>query len=351
MSLPFAGAEPQYQTRVVPVADQSQVGEARRTVSALSMELGFDEHAAGRVAIVVTELATNIARHGRGGQLFVRRVDNGTGIEIIAVDKGPGIGDIDRAVRDGFSTTGTPGKGLGAVRRMSETFDIYSQPGRGTVVLAAMRGLRVSNAMSATLGLDLGVVCVAAPGERVSGDAWVVISGQNGPSIAVVDGLGHGVPAHEAAIAGVQVCQRSPGVAPGELITRMHQALRSTRGAAAAVAEWDEGAGSVRFAGVGNISCGITGDDGSRSLASMNGTVGFEMRRVQEFTQSVDSGSVLVMHSDGINTRWRLDQYPGLRQRHPALAAAVLYRDFLRGRDDATVVVARRAVPRESPPT
>lgn len=351
MSLQFAGAEPQYQTRVVTVADQSQVGEARRAVSRLSTELGFDDHETGRVAIVVTELATNVARHGRGGQLLVRRVDGDTGLEIVAVDKGPGIADVERAVRDGYSTAGTPGKGLGAVRRMSDGFDIYSQPGKGTAVLALMRRPRASNPAAATLALELGVICVAAPGERVCGDAWIIVAGLTGPSIAIVDGLGHGEPAHEAAVAGIEACQRLPSASPSDLISRMHQALRSTRGAAAAVAEWDARAGAVRFAGVGNISCGITGADGSRSLASMNGTVGFEMRRVQEFSQSVDPGAVLVMHSDGINTRWRLDQYPGLRQRHPALAAAVLYRDFLRGRDDATVVVARKAVPSESSPT
>jgi anti-sigma regulatory factor (Ser/Thr protein kinase) len=351
VSLPFAGADPEYQTRVVTVADQSQIGEARRAVSALSMELGFDEHAAGRIAIVVTELATNIARHGRGGQLFVRRVDSNTGLEIIAVDKGPGIGNVERAIRDGYSTAGTPGKGLGAVRRLSDTFDIYSQPGKGTAVLAIMRGLRISNVASANPVLELGVICVPAPGERVCGDAWIVAAGKDGPSIVIVDGLGHGEPAHEAAIAGIEVCQRSAGASPGELISRMHQALRSTRGAAAAVAEWNGRAGMVRFAGAGNISCSISSANGSRSLASMNGTVGFEMRRVQEFAQSVDAGSMLVMHSDGVNTRWRLDQYPGLRERHPALAAALLYRDFVRGRDDATVVVARNAVPRESSPT
>lgn len=347
MSLPFAGADPAYQTHVVPVADQTQVGEARRTVAAICGALRLDETAAGRVAIVVTELATNVARHGRGGHLLVRRLDQG-GIEILALDRGPGIVDIERAVRDGYSTAGTPGKGLGAVRRMSDVFDIYSQPGKGTIVLAALRELRPSGASPATETpsrdeLDVGVVCVPAPGERVCGDAWTIVSGARGTCLVVIDGLGHGIAAHEASTLGVQICRRAAGASPGDFITRMHEGLRSTRGAAAAVAEWDERAALVRFAGVGNVSCSVIGPDGSKSLASMNGTVGFEMRRVQEFTQPLEVGSVLVMHSDGINTRWRLDQYPGLRPRHPALAAAVLYRDFLRGRDDATVVVARRA--------
>lgn len=75
----------------------------------------------------------------------------------------------------------------------------------------------------------------------------------------------------------------------------------------------------------------------------MSGIVGHEMRRVNEFTVPFEGGSTLVAFSDGLTSRWRLDQYPGVRPRHPALSAALAYRDHRRGRDDATVVVVRRA--------
>jgi anti-sigma regulatory factor (Ser/Thr protein kinase) len=326
---------------VVTVADPSQIGEARRAVQSLSMQIGLDETDAGRVAIVVTELATNVVRHGGGGQLLVRALPNRGGVEVIATDKGPGIGNVDRALLDGFSTGGTSGKGLGAVRRMSEVFDVYSRPGIGTTILSRMA--TAPEAPDRAEDLEVGAINVPAPGERVAGDAWLQLAGERGPAFVVVDGLGHGAPAHDAARCAVEVCARNEGSPPAELMTAMHAALRATRGAAVAIAEVDLDTRQVRFVGVGNIACNITSNDGTKSLASMNGIVGHEIRRVNEFTAPFDrdKGATLVAHSDGIATRWRLDQFPGVRPRHPALAAALLFRDFVRGRDDATVIAVR----------
>jgi anti-sigma regulatory factor (Ser/Thr protein kinase) len=328
-------------TRVAPVPDATHIGEARRAVGALASQLGFDEEATGRVAIVATELATNIAKHGGGGQLLARPIAAGRGIEVIAVDKGRGISDIDRAMRDGYSSGGTAGKGLGAVRRMSDAFDVYSQPGRGTAVFCRMLLSLATVEPSAADALELGVVCVPAPNETVSGDSWIVVQGNNGPIVVIVDGLGHGDPASTAASAAIVSCRRAVGATPVSLIETMHRALGSTRGAAAAAAEIDTTAKCVRFVGVGNISCSVVDSAGSRSLASMSGIVGHKMPRVREFTTPFTASSSLVMFSDGLTSRWRIDDYPGLRPRHPALAAGVAFRDHLRGRDDATVIVAR----------
>src|SRR6185436_19739933 len=128
-----------------------------------------------------------------------------------------------------------------------------------------------------------------------------------------------------------------------EIVQLAHGSLRSTRGAALAVVFLDAKLGRVRLAGVGNISVAVIDQTGSRSLASMNGIVGHEIRRVQEFDTAWSPGSILVMHSDGIGTRWRLDQYPRLLSHHPSIIAAVLHRDYARARDDATVLAVRRA--------
>jgi anti-sigma regulatory factor (Ser/Thr protein kinase) len=341
VSLLFAGAEPLEQTRVIAVPDASHVGEARRTVGSLSARLGLDEINSGKVAIVATELATNLAKHGGGGTLLVRAVEEGTGIELIAVDKGHGISNIERAMRDGYSSGGTAGAGLGAVNRMSQLFDIYSTHSTGTVVLSRMLKLRPVSRPVVPDKVEFGVVCIAAPGERVSGDAWIIVPGETGPAIVVIDALGHGDAAHEAAVRALDICRRNAGASAVALIEAMHRALKSTRGAAVAIAELDESAQSLRFAGIGNISCSITSATGSRSFASLGGIVGHDVRRVQPFTDRYTVGDSLVMFSDGIATRWRLDQYPGLRPHHPSIAAAIVHRDYLRGRDDATIFVAR----------
>ena len=341
MSLLYAGAEPPEQTRVIAVVDPSQVGEARRAVAALGSQIMLDQEAGGRVALVVTELASNVARHGGGGSLLVRAFAERTAIEVLAIDSGPGLGDVERAMRDGFSTGGTSGHGLGAVRRMSDVFDVFSRHGAGTAVLSRMLNLRPGGPANGN-GLEVGVVNAPAPGERLCGDGWHQMRGERGTSFLMVDGLGHGPSAHDAARCAIEVCKQNAGRSPTELMTAMHSALRSTRGAAVAIAEFDDAGNSVRFVGVGNISCSVTSNEGSRSLASMNGIVGHEMRRVNEFTIPFENGATLVAHSDGLNTRWNLGQYPGIRPRHPALAAALLYRDHVRGRDDATVLVVRR---------
>ncbi len=100
--------------------------------------------------------------------------------------------------------------------------------------------------------------------------------------------------------------------------------------------------GPVRYAAVGNISSALVAAGAIRRMVSLPGTVGLQARRIQQFAYEWAPEAVLVMHSDGVATRWDLSAYPGLVLRHPSLVAGVLYRDFARHRDDATVLVVRR---------
>lgn len=325
---------------VLAVDDASQVGEARRSASAFALALGYDDAFVGRLALVVTEMATNLTRHGRGGVLLLRMLGDHGGLEVLSVDRGPGMADPARCVADGFSTGGTAGKGLGAIRRIASSFDLWSQPGSGTVLQARLLGGRQALDDRAP---ELGVVSVAAPGERLRGDAWVAEGDGGVLRVCVADGLGHGPAAYEAASRGVAEFRSHPRDTPIEAVQRMHLALRSTRGAAVAVAHLEPAARVVRFVGVGNIAAMVIGRDRSHSLMSHNGTVGHELRRVQEIVVPWMPGALLLMHSDGLQTRWRIDQYPGALDHHPAILAALLYRDFTRGRDDVTVVALRGA--------
>jgi len=305
------------------IADASSVAFARRGALDAARRIGLNDTDAGRVALIVTEAATNILKHAGHGEILVRELCTRTslaaaatpdGVEIIALDQGPGIRDLHAALTDGMSSTGTPGNGLGAMHRLSNDFAIYSQPGTGT--------------------------------------AWTVLGDERGLTTLVIDGLGHGPDAHRAAKAGIEVVHTHRGRSPGELIERMHDALRPTRGAAAAVARIDFASGRVTFAGVGNISASVHGaQDGtvpadatiarSRQLVSHNGIVGHTVRKIQEFEAAWSRNAMLVMHSDGVATRWQIEHYPGLANRSASLIAAMLYRDFARGRDDATVVVTK----------
>jgi anti-sigma regulatory factor (Ser/Thr protein kinase) len=322
----------------VVVQEGSQVAEARRVALGCAAALQLDAESRGKVALVATELATNLVKHGGGGELVVsaRHDDLMRAVELLAIDSGPGLSDWERCVGDGYSTSGSPGTGLGAIRRASEAFDGYSRPEKGAVVFA-----RVASHPPATCGfnLELGVVSVPYPGEAECGDGWAVMSRPTVLRVLVVDGLGHGVLAADAARAAVKAFQAGLNDTPTASMERIHGALRHTRGAAAAVGEVDVSGGIVTFCGVGNIAGQIASLDGERHLVTHNGTVGHEARRMQLFTYPWQKGSMLLLHSDGLGTHWRASEYPGLLARHPAVAAGVLYRDFRRRRDDATILV------------
>jgi serine phosphatase RsbU (regulator of sigma subunit) len=190
--------------------------------------------------------------------------------------------------------------------------------------------------------LDVSATSVPHPGEHLCGDAWGTILDAHRAAFVIADGLGHGDYAEQAAQEAIRIFNQYSGGKPAELLEKMHSALRSTRGAAVAVAQIDLRQRQVSFAGVGNIAAEIIDNGNSRNLVSLNGIVGHEMRKVQEFMYPWSEGAILIMHSDGLGTKWNLDSYAGLSQRAPGVIAGVLYRDFSRRRDDVTVLVARQ---------
>ena len=333
----------------IGIQEQTDVAEARRAAVDLVSRLSFDEVSAGNVSLVVTEAAKNILKHAGCGQVILRSLERAgaAGIEILALDKGPGIADPGRCFDDGYSTAGTPGTGLGAIARLATKHDVYSLPGQGTVLMAQVwKGGRSSGQPVSARRFCIGGVGIAMAGEEECGDDWIFQESARGARMTVADGLGHGENAAIAARAAIRTAREHVSESAHSLLERIHPALRSTRGAAVAVAEIDPAAQVVRYAGVGNIAAALVSGSGlMRRMVSLAGTAGLEVRKMVEFTYPWEPGSVLLMHSDGLQTHWSFDSYPGLLNRHPSLIAAVLYRDHARGRDDATVVEAREARP------
>lgn len=331
----------------------SDVSAARRHSQMMAEQAGLAATEAGRLAIIVTEAGTNILKHGADGWLVVTMVwhDGRAGVEIVAMDRGPGILNVDQSLRDGVSTVGTAGTGLGAMRRLSDGFDFYSAPGLGTALYMVVYAAAVAPAdryPDAMTGqpqrLSIGTMCLPIASEDLCGDGWGIDEHAGGATVLVVDGLGHGPGAAAAAQAAIAtLCDT--GSRPADLLMQaMHEALRQTRGAAAAVATLDYQEDRITFVGIGNIAaCVIEGDE-RRQLVSHNGIVGHNMRKLQAFSTPWTVGSTCVFCSDGIGTQWDLNRYPGLLQCHPSLIASVLYRDFMRVRDDATVVIVKRLV-------
>lgn len=322
----------------VPVDHASRVGEARRHLAALCTEAGFDETEAGRAAIVVTELGTNLVRHAQGGELILGHGRHGT-VEVIAVDRGPGIADLGRSLGDGFSTGGTPGTGLGAVRRLADDFDIHSSMPQGTIVVARIAS---SGAEPVNPALCAGAISIAAPRETACGDGWVIALDGASAFVMVADGLGHGPMASRAAEAAAEQFVRDPAQSPKLMLAHMHASIRGTRGAAVSVYHADVQAGQLRSAGAGNVLARLVSGTTDKTLLGQHGTVGLQMRKPEELVTPWPEHAVLVVHTDGVESRWMGSLLAPVLQHDPSLIAALLLREHTRGRDDVTVVVVRR---------
>jgi anti-sigma regulatory factor (Ser/Thr protein kinase) len=329
----------------VAVQEETQPGSARREAARLAALEGMPENDVGRVSVVVTEAAKNVVKHGLGGEMLLRgtKEDGSCAIDVLALDKGKGIYDLDACMRDGYSTSGTPGTGMGAMQRMSDVFDVYSVPGSGTVIHCRITsGHHTGERRNAYM--ETGVVMVPVTGETCCGDGWAERHTETHSVYMVVDGLGHGAGAAEAAEEAIRAFHRVQTVSPLDIVEEAHFALRKTRGAALSVASIERYENKVRYAGVGNVSAAILSAEKSQSMVSHNGIVGHTKGRLQDFTYAWVRGATLVMQSDGIATQSSALKYPGLLAHSPLIAAAVIYRDHSRRRDDATVLIARERV-------
>ena len=330
----------------VVIEDPSQVGEARRIARKCAVEAGLSEEETEQVAIVATEAATNILKHAGRGEILINPTLSGQGqgqpgVEILALDRGAGMANLARCMADGYSTAGSAGQGLGAISRQSTDTDIFSVAGKGTALLARWAVSSRSPAQQPAAFLT-GAVNVPKPGQVVCGDAWGVVQSNGHTTFLLADGLGHGLEASLASQDAVRVLREHPGLAPKDLLSYVHSALRGSRGAAVAVAQVDPERGVVVFSGVGNIAAQIYGGSKiNQRLVSVNGTAGHQVHQMREFSYPWSRNGLLVMYSDGLGSSTSLEAQPAAALHDPTLIAGFLYREFSRGTDDATVLVAR----------
>jgi anti-sigma regulatory factor (Ser/Thr protein kinase) len=326
--------------RDIVIADHSHVADARRESNTIGKSLGYSEEDCGRAAIIVTELATNLSKHAGGGEILIGASPTSEGpcMDIVAIDKGPGM-QVDACLADGFSTAGTRGTGLGASKRQATTFDAWSAPGFGTAVHARVCPGRTSYKAKQTI--PWGAVIRPLAGEQACGDAIAVRESGDRFVALAADGLGHGTFAADAANLAVDAFRQARSFEAEDLAAGIHAALRATRGAAIGIMTVDLPGHISTFCGIGNIAASLNSLGQSKKLTTLNGTAGLVARRIQGFQYPYARDTLLIMHSDGISGSWALEKYPGLAQAAPMLIASVLYRDFGKARDDASILVAR----------
>jgi anti-sigma regulatory factor (Ser/Thr protein kinase) len=312
---------------------------AARTARAVATAIGLPAPLPDRAAVIASELASNLDKHTSGGSLYVQRLLLGTGIDISAVDRGPGMADIDRCLTDGHTTTGTLGVGLGAVRRMATDFSVSSVLGEGTLLSARVRVPDDEAGSGQDHHLDLGHLVLPAEGEEHSGDLLAATRTGSGEwTMLLVDGLGHGSAAAEAALTAERAFRSDPTRPLPLLMTSLHHALRRTRGSAVALVRLH--ARAVSFCGIGNINAVVQTGTRTHHLMSAPGVAGLRAAHPSQHDLPAQPGDIVVVHSDGLDNAWML-RPPALPHTAAQLIAARLFRDHRRPADDASVLVAR----------
>ncbi|RZA25765.1 MAG: serine/threonine protein kinase [Proteobacteria bacterium] len=323
------------------IQDTSAIGEARRLATRFAEDLGLSSVRVGAVAIVATELASNLIKHAGSGEIFLHIDHSLNQLNLIAHDHGRGMDNIDQCLQAGYSTSKTAGNGLGAVAGLPDDFDVFSLKDKGTTI-ACMFALKKSQSPP----MIYGGLNLPYPGEVVSGDLLDFVSTDDYSYALVSDGLGHGLEAHNASKRAAQAFREGLGKAPGEILSLIHLALIGSRGAAVAVARINAPNTVLEYSGIGNISGHIFNRDGIKSLISRDGIVGQNARKFETLSYPWTNQSTLIMFSDGLGSKTRIepDQYPGLDYHTPHVIAARLLRTYIRGRDDASILVASQRI-------
>jgi anti-sigma regulatory factor (Ser/Thr protein kinase) len=317
------------------------VTQARQLAARAARQAELPESVVERVALATVELATNLVKYATEGMIMI--MPGPDRLDVLATDRGPGIEHVPESMRDGYSTTGTLGIGLGGIRRMADEFDIHSRHGEGTTILARWHGPAWDVPLGAKLGVRVGAALCPAPGETSCGDNWVSAQADGVLTVALSDGLGHGPEAAAASHAAMEHVVARPSASPLELLRAMDADMNPRRGATVALVQFHLANSTISFCGVGNTTVRLIRGDGTHeALVSTPGIVGRRQRsgrRSMPVTRPWDSRAVLVMHTDGVTERWSPAEHVDALDHDPATVAGWLLGTYGRHRDDACVVV------------
>jgi anti-sigma regulatory factor (Ser/Thr protein kinase) len=330
----WIAAPPPGDLRWIRVEEPSAASGCRNAAQALAERLGFSEPRSEELAVAVTEAASNLVKHARAGTMMLRAAPDWAGLEVITIDAGPGIPDVPAALRDGTSTAGTLGIGLGAIRRAADFCAVFSLPGRGTAVAARFLAERGDPGPGGWAGLIRPI-----GDEAECGDNYIACRGSAGITALLCDGLGHGPLAAAASRAAIAVLREAPDEEPVALLRRVHARLGGTRGGAVAIAA--VGPDTVRFAGLGNVAGWILSGPDRQGMISVPGIAGHQARTFRQYTYQRPPGAAVILHSDGLSSRWNAADLPGLAGQDPLVIAATLLREAGVHRDDAGILVVR----------
>ncbi len=341
----------------LPIDNESDIGVCRRKGVGLATQLGFDEVKSGEVAILISELVTNVLKHGGGkGKILICQVannENKKAIEVWCCDSGNGIHNFQKALKDGFTGKDTLGIGLGSIKRFSDELEInpvlsptfkdnYFSGNNYNHCIRSLKWVPTKGWIGLNKKLITGAVSRPHPGEILNGDAYLI--NHVNPNItiaAVIDGLGHGKEANLASESAKEQIMLNSGLPLDNLLNHVHNSIRGTRGGVIGLVRINTETNKLIFTGIGNIESFIITDNGKKTLLSFGGILGHNMRTPRLFEFDFKPGYTLCMYSDGITTRWRPEELDW--NDTPQKNAEFILNNYSRQNDDATVLIIRNA--------
>jgi anti-sigma regulatory factor (Ser/Thr protein kinase) len=321
-------------------SDRSYFAILKKEIHALALSIGFTSARLAEIDIVVAEMVSNLTKHAVGGQLLVKKIQTSDvdGIEILCIDEGPGLNDVHRMMQDGVSTKNTLGHGLGAIKRLADVFQVYSQKGWGTIFLTRFYKKKLEKRRKAPVP-EIHSLIIPKTGETLCGDgAAVKVSGEC-LKIFLGDGLGHGKEAFEAVQAAIAAFMISPELNAMDIIRDIHYAVKKSRGLVATVAIFFFKERKWKMCGVGNIVTKFHNGSIFKTHASYNGIIGHNIPNTMKDTEVEHSpGQIISLASDGIRSRWETVKHPALMRADLGILNAAVFKDFARESDDMSIV-------------
>lgn len=325
------------------VADRSYFAIIKREIHSLTLNAGFTAQKTGEIDIIVAELVSNLVKHGGGGQVMVKLIEekDNTLLELIGIDSGKGMADVNRMMVDGVSTKSTLGQGMGAMKRLSHLFQVYSMKDWGTVTL--IRIWKNDPALfSSTPLTQIRSVIIPKTGETACGDGFFHKSTTDTVSFFLGDGLGHGLEAEKAVTQAGEAFMQCHEKDPTSIIRHINTSVRKTRGLVGTVVCLDVKERKWRICGIGNILTRIADGIELKGYMAYNGIIGLNVpNTLKTHEMPFENGQQLIMCSDGIKTRWDTFRYQAITRYDLSILCATLLKDFSRKTDDAAVVVCK----------
>jgi anti-sigma regulatory factor (Ser/Thr protein kinase) len=326
----------------INVTDSLRVRAVARTAKSFAGEIGFESRDAEEIALVVTELASNLVKHAGHGVLRLAATEGRVGIRVESEDRGPGIADTEQAVTDGFSTAGSLGAGLGTVNRLMDELDFYSCSPSG-IRIVCHRWKRPRPAVLGDRRLEFGVATRAYRRGPENGDAFIVRQWDNYALAGVIDGLGHGQFAQRAAQTARRYVELHFDQSLDHIFRGVGRACRATRGVVMALTRFDLDRNLLTIASVGNIETRLIAETGRFNPIIRRGIIGMNAPNPVPCEHPWTPKSLLIIHSDGLQSHWDWKNFQDLIHETPDVIAQRLLAELGKIDDDATVLVARHA--------